>query len=361
MKHGIPARFLANLLLMGAIAVVSVLVVMWSMAKAKDSTAVGSETEDTLRPVVVERVRLQTVEDQLNLTGRVIPWSDIMLSAEVAGRIEWQGVHEGELVTAGQELVRIDTQSLRTRLDQANAQAKLAEQEFERAQGLRERGVNAPRDIDNVRAALDVARADVRALDIQFTKSLVKAPMDGIIDTLTHDPDEFVDIGVPLVRLVQIDRVKVEVGVPERDVAHFTVGQAVHVKLDALVGQSFEGTIHRIATTADMTTHTFTTEVLVDNPDGNIRPGMIARATLVRKTYENSILAPIFSTFLLEDQRYAFVIEDGVARLRTLETGVVQGGSVQVLSGLEDGDLLVIRGQYDVREGDRVEVREEAA
>jgi membrane fusion protein (multidrug efflux system) len=137
---------------------------------------------------------------------------------------------------------------------------------------------------------------------------------------------------------------------------YFEVGDPVQVRFDALRGESLTGHIHRIATTADPVTHTFSTEVALDNPNGRVRPGMVTRLAFVRETYEDAVVVPVFSTFLLEDQRFAFVVEDGVARLRAIETGQVLGGRVVVTGGIGPGDRLIVRGQYDVRDGDQVDV-----
>jgi membrane fusion protein (multidrug efflux system) len=270
--------------------------------------------------------------------------------------VEWIGAEEGASVEAGAELLRVDTESLRARLDEAQAQLTLARQEFERARRLAQRGVSSERELDSAQASLDVAQANVRVLAIQLEKSVIAAPIAGVVDTVFVDENEFVDMGSPLVRMVQVDRLKVEVGVPERDVVFFETGDTVRVRFDALRGEEHSGRIHRIATTADPVTHTFTTEVALDNPGGRARPGMIARLTLVRETYEDAVVAPVFSTFLLEDQRYAFVVEDGVARLREVKTGQVLGGRVVVTQGLSEGDHLIVRGQYQVRDGDVVTV-----
>lgn len=306
--------------------------------------------------VEVQRIELTNVEDTLTLTGAAMPWEDVLVPAETAGIIEWLGVDKGSRVEEGQELARIDTESIRAAVDQAQAQAKLAAQEFDRVQSLRKRGVSADRDFDSAQANLDVARANLRSAEIQLRKSVVKAPFAGIVDRRMGEPKEFTDAGQPLFRLVQTERVKASVGVPERDIGHFEEGDAVRVAFDALPGATFDGTIHHIATTADMSTHTFTTEIEVDNEDGRIRPGMIARVTFVRASYPDSVLVPIFSTFLLDETRYAVVVEDGLAQLRTVEAGIIKGGTVQITEGLEPGDLLVTRGQYEVRGGEPVEV-----
>ena len=114
----------------------------------------------------------------------------------------------------------------------------------------------------------------------------------------------------------------------------FEEGAPVTVTIDALPEQEFQGCIHYIATVADPMTRTFTAEVEVDNSEGLIKPGMIARAGLVRRVYEDAIVVPIFATVLLDQQRYVLVEEDGVAKLKAIETGVIQGNVVQITEGL---------------------------
>lgn len=308
--------------------------------------------------VKVQILEGRDLDDRLALVGTLQPWEDITISSEVAGKVEWKGVDEAQRVKQGQELFRIDTESIQARLDQAVAEARLAEQDFSRAQKLLDRGVNAQRDQEAAVANREVAAASVRALQVQLKKSRVSAPFDGVVAQVYLKQDEFTDVGKPLVRLVQLHKVKVRIGIPERDVTHFKVGDCVGVTVDALPGVEFSGYIHKIAPVADLTTHTFTTEVEIDNGDGVLKPGMIARANLVRQTFPDAIVVPIFATVLLDDQRYVMVERDGIAEVRPVEAGIVQGGTVQITKGVSAGDRLIVVGHKDVRPGERVNVTE---
>ena len=308
--------------------------------------------------VSVQVLAHETLEDRLVLTGTVRCWEDVTVSSETTGKAEWKGIEEGQHVKAGQDLYRIDTKSVQARYDQAEAQSKLAKQEYERAKRLVERGVATAQDLDSAVANRDVAEANVRLSRIQLDKSVIKAPFDGVVDTVLKDQDEFVDTGMALARLVQVDRVKICVGIPERDVVHFSKGDAVRVVLDAFPARELEGSVHRVATTADMTTHTFTTEIEVANNDGVIRPGMIARVSLVRDVYPESLVIPLFASMLLDENRYVFVEQDGRAALRAIQPGLVQGSTLQVTEGLNPGEHLIVEGQYDARDGEPVNVQE---
>lgn len=299
------------------------------------------------------------LEDTLTLTGSVAPWEEVTLSAELAGRIEWQGIDDGDMVEAGRELLRIDTESLRARHAQAESQLKLAEQELVRVQALSRNGVSSPQELDRAQANRDVAATDLRVSEIALAKSVVRAPLSGVADPVFHEVGEYVDVGTPLARIVQVDRVKVLVGIPEREVPLFSAGDAIEVTVDALPGEVFSGTIYRIATTAEPSTRTFVTEVEVANAEGLLRPGMIARLKFVRKIYPDAVAVPIYSVITLDDRHIVFVEEGGKALAREIETGFYQGNMVHVTQGLSAGDRLIVVGQRDLRDGQAVVVQPE--
>lgn len=308
--------------------------------------------------VKVQVLRAEELRDRLKLTGTIHPWEDVTIAAETPGRIDWKGIETGAAVSKGQELFRINSEALRTSLEQAEAQARLAEQEHQRVQRLLERGASTRQDEDSAVANRDVASASLRAVRIQVDKSTIRAPFDGVVDRVFQEQDEYVDPGHALVRLVQVHKVKVKVGIPEREVPNFRIGDSVIVRLDAYPEREFEGVIHMIAPTADLSTHTFTTEIALDNSDTCLMPGMIARVELIRNVYPDSIVIPIFSAMLLDDQRYVFLERDGVAALQPIEIGIIQGNSVQITDGLVPGDRLIVVGQRDVRPGEPVKVQE---
>ncbi|HOJ34098.1 MAG TPA: efflux RND transporter periplasmic adaptor subunit [Candidatus Hydrogenedentes bacterium] len=350
-------RYFELVLCLGVIAVGIGIIFVANLVSGKTSQA-KTVPEIPVPTVECLRIKSSTLEDKLTITGTVAAWKTATLSAEVGGKIEARPINEGDRVKQGQELFRINTQTLQARLAQAQAQARLANQEYERAQRLTSKGVSAERDLDNALAAKDVAEAEVRTVQIQLEKSVLKAPFEGIIDKCFREENEFVEVGTPLARIIQTDKLKVEVSIPERDISSFKVGGQAYVRCDAFSGESFKGIIHRISTSAEASTRTFLTEIEVDNPDQKLKPGMIARVDLVRAVYPDSILVPIFSTFLLDEQRFVAVVEENKAKIRPITTGIVQGGTVQVLSGLSENDLLIVKGQFDVRDGESVNVRE---
>lgn len=306
--------------------------------------------------VKVRVIRPGVVEDALLLTGRIEPLEEVTVSAESSGVVEWLGVDVGDAVKRGQEIARIDTSRIQTVHEQAVARKNLAAQELARMRDLAKGGIASPQSLDQLRTQFELAEADLAAAKILLEKSRAHAPLDGVVSLRARRQGEFTDNGAPLVRIVQTHQVKVFVGVPERDINRFSLGDTVTLTLDAIPGRTFTGLVHRLPPTADLATRTFITEVLLENGEGLLKPGMTARVRMVRDTYPEAVAVPLFSVLTLENQRFVVVEEGGAARVRPVTLGVLQGDMVHVVSGLSAGDRLIVTGQRDLREGQRVNV-----
>jgi len=321
-----------------------------------DGKADASPDEDRIPPVPVKIEVLQptVVDDALLLTGRLFAWEEAVVSAETAGALEWRGIQRGDLVQKGQELFHVDVRTIRVSLEQAEARYTLANQNLERAQNLQARGVSSQQSLEQAISERTVAASELSAARIQYAKSVVKAPFEGIIDELYREVGEFVDAGTTLVRVIRIDPINAAIPVPESDIRYFEVGSKVNLTVEALPGEHFTGDIFRIATSADTLTRTFGVEVSIPNADSRLKPGMTIRARLVRQQFENAITAPLFSIISMENQRFVAVEENGEAHIRAIEVGRIVGDRVHVTKGLAAGEHLIVAGQRDLREGQRV-------
>ena len=351
-------RIVLNLLVIGGIIVVGVGVAMVGMTLRSRPSDAGIVAEKRPVNVKVHVLESATVEDELKLMGTIEPWEDITLSAQTLGEIEWQGIEEGEFVDAGQELLRINIGPTLVSLSQARAQYKLAVRDLERIDQMREKGISSPQSRDRALLDFEVAWTNMRALEMKLDDGVVQAKFPGVVDMLYHEEGEYVNLGADLVHIVQVDKVKLIVGVPERDVAYFSKGDPVTVRLDALPNETFSGSVFRVAATAEKSTHTFATEIELDNSAGKLKPGMIAQARFVRESFPDSIMVPLFSLISTDLGRYTFVDDHGEARKREIEIGFLKGTQVFVRSGLESGDRLIVVGHRDLRDGDRIDVRE---
>lgn len=308
--------------------------------------------------VVVQVLQTQDVKDTRILTGRIAEWEGVTLSAEREGTIELQAVDEGDVVAEGAELVRISARKAAARRDQAKADFLLADQELNRNRGLSDQGISSSRELDQAVAQREAAQAALRLAEIEMEDSVVSSTIAGIVDIHFQEAGEYVNTGTPLVRVVQVDRVKLMLGIPERDVPMFAIGDPVLTYVDAYPDRTFMGGIHRIATSADPSTLTFITEVEIPNADGALRPGMMAKSILVRAEYPAAIAIPLFAVIKEGDSHHVFLENGGTAERRDVRVGFFEGEYIHVLEGLAAGDRLIVVGQRQLESGEPVEVRE---
>ncbi len=349
-------KFFMSLVIIGALAAVGAVIVVGVWAAALSTPQEIVEKPDTTPAVAVQTIAPHRVEDRLYLTGVAEPWEAVTISAEISGKIEWQGRDEGDPIQAGEEIIRINTTAIQARLDQARAEHTLSGQEFERIRELRDRGISSPQEFDRASTNREAKQAMVRLAEVDFEHSVIKPGITGVVDRMYNEAGEFITVGMPLVRIVQVDKLKVLVGIPERDVSHFKPGDTVQMRFDALTDRIIEGRIFRIATTAEPSSRSFVTEIEVENPGGVLKPGMVARVALVRAAFPEAITVPMFAVLSRPEGRFVFVERDGVAEMRSIEVGFFQEGEVLVTRGLSGGENLIVTGQRTLRDGEPVRV-----
>lgn len=307
--------------------------------------------------VVIQEVVPQEIRDVIVLPGSTEAWLNVELAAETAGRVEKLSVREGDHVRAGQIISQIDVTALGAGVARARAAFDLYEEQVRRRERLFTEQIISEEELDQVRSQKVQAREELRQAEIEYDRGLVRAPGPGRVNHLPIEVGEFVDRGQVVIELVDIDKIKVQVQVPEMDVRFLEVGQPVPVVVDALPGQEFAGTIDFIAYRGDPATKTFRTQVVMDNPEGRVRPGMIARALFLRRVISDTVAIPLSALIDRGGERLVYVEEDGVARGRQVEIGVVERDRIQITSGLRPGERLIVAGHREVEEGTAVVVR----
>ncbi|MFP3928882.1 MAG: efflux RND transporter periplasmic adaptor subunit [Desulfobacteraceae bacterium] len=308
-------------------------------------------------PVSIEVVEPRPMRDILVLPGQTEAWQDVLVPSDTLGRVEWIGPKEGDSVEKGDLLAKVDVSSLKAALDRAEAAFNLAEEVYQRRLRLHKKALIAQEDLDRARTERNLAEGDLRQARVEYERGFIRAPISGAVNELFVDRGEFIGRGDPLAELVNVDRIKMNVDVPEMDVRYMEKGRDVEVRIDAFPDRRLSGKVGFVAFKADPAAKTFKIQVLVENPDGEIRPGMIGRVAFLRRVVPEALTAPLFAVLDKGGERVVYVEEDGTAHARTVSLGVIDGDRVQITQGLSPGDRLIIRGHTEVEEGMRVEVR----
>lgn len=326
---------------------------------SSESIAQSEISLNQVRAVKVSVVEVKPVpiRDILVLPGETEAWHDILVPADTGGRVEWIGPKEGDTIKKGQLLARIEVSSLEAALNRAEAAFKLADDLYQRRRKLFDRKIINQEELDRSLTERALAQANLRQAKVEHERGFLLAPIRGIINHLFVDEGEFVERGKPVADMVNVDKIKINVNVPELDVRYLKPKQKTTVKIDAFPDRRLYGTVHFIAYKADPATKTFLVRVQINNADHDIRPGMIARVAFLRRVIPDALVAPLFAIVDKGGERLLFVEKDGVAHARTVSIGVIEGDRVQITKGLDPGDHLIVTGQTEVEEGMKVQVR----
>ena len=325
------------------------------LARAQGTTATLGVARTNVSVKVLEPSLFQ---DVLVLPGIVEAKEDILLAAKEEGTVEWIGPREGQALSKGDMIMKIDADVLIPQLRSAEAAENLAQTNFKRIENLARQKVTSTEELDRARAELKEAQAATAIARKSFEDATLYSPINGIADELMPDVGEFVNRGQTVARLVDVSTVKITLSVPEKDVSYFRLGQSANVHLPEPFEGETTGTISYIATVADEESKTFRVEVSVSNSDRMFRPGMIARVDLVRREQKDAIVVSFFSVMQTQEEALTYVENDGQAEARPVKIGGRRGMTLEVTEGLKPGDRLIVEGQRMVSDGTPVRVIE---
>lgn len=301
--------------------------------------------------------------DEILLPATVEANRIVHVAAEVPGRIDAVLCEEGAACARGDQLVRLNTDLLQAEFDRVKSQAEFDRREYERIAALEEGGAATERQVEEAKSRLEISEANLAYTRSQLERAKIVAPIGGILDRVPVEEGEYLQPGMRVASIVEMDVVKVLVDVPEPDVGYFRVGDTAEV-LYRNNGEerSRTGEVAYISEVADTRTRTTPLEIRVKNDDGALNVGQIVKVRLTRRVLKDLIMVPLLAVIPLDRGNRVYVVEDDIARVRAVETtrfirkdenGIDR---VQIVSGLEPGDRLIVDGHRFVGDGQEVEV-----
>lgn len=307
-------------------------------------------------PVEAIKVTVETAQRQTLAIGTFRSFESVIIRPEVTGRVAELPFREGEKVAKGQVMVRLDDSVEKATLAQTEARLNLAKSNFARAQTLVARDVGTVKALDEARASLLSAEADVTLAKARLEKLSIAAPFDGIAGLRKVSVGDYLSPGAEVVNLEQIDPLKIDFRVPEIFLPAVKDGAQISVTVDAFPGRSFTGRIYAIDPLIDQAGRSIVVRARIDNPGDILRPGLFARVTLTLAVRDNAIFVPEQSIIPIGDKTFVFRVVDGKVANTPVRLGLRRNASVEVLEGLSPGDLVVTAGQLKVQEGRAVTV-----
>lgn len=312
--------------------------------------------------VSMEVAQPQEMVETFTLPGNLEAWEDLTLSAELSGPVRWIGPEEGARLTKGQEILKIDTDTLMSNFERDRISFETKNRKLERYEKLVQQQLVSQQELDDLKYVVEEARADLRYAELQLQKSTLRTPVAGVLDDLFVDRGEYLVPGQAVARVVQVDRLKVLVDVPEKDVSYLKVGDKIKIVGAAIDGKeaaSRIGRIQHIAYTADPATRTYLAKIEIDNDDGGLRPGKIVRAYFNRRSLQQALSVPLYALVERDGRKVVFVERQGRAQMVTVVTGAVIDRRIVVEQGLTAGDRVIVKGQQLIADGALIAVEGE--
>lgn len=339
-----------------------------NIQKNKERAArIGRAREVAVETAYPKRI---TILPELIFSGSLDPDWQAEVAPKVDGRVEKMLVKEGDKVTKGQvlailEQVDTDAEVLKARGAYVEAKTNLrkASRDLERYEKLFQAGAVSEQTVDdyrfareNAEAQLDAALGNLRGKESSLSGTNVIAPADGIVAKRYFQEGYYAKAGTPLFAIADISTLKTVINIPEGQIAGVAVGNEAKIILPAFANREIIGKITSIAPVADLPAHTFSTEVSVDNPEG-LRAGVFASVKLAAEPRANVLTIPVHAIVMRDDQKTVYVVdEENKVNRRVLAIGYFNEEYAEVVSGLEEKDMIVTRGQNKLREGSKIKV-----
>ncbi len=332
-------------------AVLAALMVMAAACGNNKKTEAPSVVKQEMNKVAVDSAITMDVPTVESYTSTVLPYALNNISPMQGVRIEKINFEIGDKVRAGQVLVEAGT----LKLEQAELKFKNDGIELERLKGLYEEGGVSQSDYDAAVLAYDLSR---KSLEDLRANTIVVSPINGVVTAKNCEVGDVYAMGQPVLVVQQVTPVKLIVGVSESDYSFIKKGDEVSIKVEALPGKEFKGKVNKIYPTVDVATRTVPVEVLVPNHDMQLKPGMYAKVDVTFQV-NRSVVVPDKAVVKQPGsaQRVVYKLNpDQTVSIEVVKIGHYIDNKYEILSGVEKGDIVVVRGQSRLKGGEKVQV-----
>jgi membrane fusion protein (multidrug efflux system) len=312
-------------------------------------------------PVETVQATVAPLKNELTATGTLYSNESVVITAEIAGKVTEIFFHEGQKVTSGQVLLKLDQSVLSAERDRAQANFNLSEANIKRAELLLQEQAISERERDEAYAQWRLDEANLRLTEAQLAKTVIRAPFSGLLGLHRISIGEYLQPGEAIVNLDNLDPIKVDFRVPEVFAYQLKVGQKIQMNVDAVPGRSFAGQVYAIDPQIDINGRSVLLRAKAEQREGPLRPGMFARVTLVLEERPQALMIPEEALIPKGDQQTVFKVVDGMVVATEVTTGLRTRGQVEIVQGLVPGDTVITAGQIKVRPGMPVTVLPAAA
>lgn len=276
--------------------------------------------------------------------------------AKVPGEVREILVEEGDDVESGQILARLDGDRLRLELNESQARLRKLKRDFQRNKDLREKGLISEGDFEKIQYELEALQASYNLASLELDYTQIRAPISGVISERFVKLGNTIEIGAPVFRVTSFEPLVAYLHIPEREYRQIASGQPVKIDIDALASVELFANVTRVSPIVDPDTGTFKVTIEINDAERRIKPGMFGRMTIVHDKHENALQIPRSAVIEEMGVTSVFVVEDGIAIRKTVQTGFSNNGMTEITNGIVDDDRVITVGQVGLKPDAKVTV-----
>jgi membrane fusion protein (multidrug efflux system) len=321
-----------------------------------EPTAENAGDEEIPVPVEVAEVTTGAISSYISATANLVAEDQVKVLAEAEGRVERLQVEEGDRVTKGQVLAVLVQDEAKIAKAKVEFKASNAQAALDRAKESFEQGLISSEAYEKLKMDDEIARQEVAEAEWRLAKTVIRAPFTGRITERFITLGQHLRLGDELFTVADYDPMVARIYLPERDVLELEEGREVRITPAAENELSFTGRIRQIAPVVDTATGTVKVTVEAVQPPAGVRPGAFVSIDIVRERHAAALLLPRESVIRELRTAHVFVTENDLAVKKAVELGLEEGDNVEVLSGLEAGDKVVIAGQGGLDDGQKIKI-----
>ena len=287
-------------------------------------------------------------------TATITSDADAPVVAKVPGEIVALLVEEGDWVEAGQVLARLDGERVRLEMLAAKANLEKAKKEYKRNTDLHQRGLVSTSMFEGLKYDLAALEASYELTQLSYDYSNIRATISGVVSAREVKLGQNLALGQTAFRITDTSDLVAYLQIPQAELAKFQAGHSATLNVASMPGTEFPATIARISPTINTRNGTFRATAVIDNTLGELAPGMFGRFTISYEKHANALVIPLHALLDEDEQTTVYVVSNGEVVRRVVETGIESGSRVEILSGLQDDDLVVVVGHSSLRDGSKV-------
>jgi RND family efflux transporter MFP subunit len=323
-----------------------------------ENEAETEEDEEIAVPVEVAEVTTGAITSYISATANLVAEDQVKVLSEAEGRVERLLVEEGDLVNKGQILAVLVQDEAKIALSKVELKASNAKAALDRAEGTHNQGLISAESYDKLKMEFAVASQEVAEAEWLLAKTVIRAPFSSCVTERFITQGQHLRPGDELFTVADYDPLVARIYLPESDVLELEVGREVRIALAANAELDFTGRIRQIAPVVDTATGTVKVTVEAVRPPAGVRPGAFVSIGIVREQHPSALLLPRESVIRELRAAHVFISEDGTAVKKAVELGLEEGDLVEVISGVSEGDNVVVAGQGALDDGQKIKTLE---